>query len=296
MARTLAHPSHPRPLDFAATPARNRTTELTTTAPTLARSIARLHELLVEANRARAAALLVSLRTTVASVQSIRGAQEKRATDRIGELLRCHDEAVRARQELHASTSPMLNCWAILGLEQSEVQHSRVLAWLLDRRGSHAQGSLFLQHICTEILSGNTLPDSCFRENYRVRTEVAHERSRIDIEVLSKTFVIHFEVKVTAREGEAQTDRERHDLQQKATSLSIPAERVFGVYLTRDGSPCGDRSVFAPVGWKRIVRAVTRAADHIRSSCRDNVYLPWVLDKYVETIDVRVLRGRFQED
>jgi hypothetical protein len=152
-----------------------------------------------------------------------------------------------ARQQQHAATSPYLNCWSVLGLEDSEISHSLVLAWLLDRRGSHAQGSLFLREILRSVLPSSSQVSNLAGERYRVATEVSHARSRIDIELIGQTFIIHIEVKVNAAEGEDQTCREREDLRAKAIARRIPAQRVLALYVTVDGQKCSDTELFKPI-------------------------------------------------
>ena len=102
----------------------------------------------MQALGSRSAQRLERLGATLRETSSLIDAVKQRGVDRVADnmasVLSLLDDAVDRRQRKHAGTSPELNCWSVLGLEQSEVQHSLVLAWLLDRRATHAQGGFFL--------------------------------------------------------------------------------------------------------------------------------------------------------
>jgi len=202
----------------------------------------------------------------------------------IAELKERLDRAAELRRLRHAATSPELNCWDVLGLDHDEIQHSRVLAWLLDRHGSHSQGSLFLRELLVSIQGAVPLSSECATEKYRVSTEVRNARSRIDIEIIGHTFLLHVEVKIDASEGEDQTIREREDLKEMARRSAISSERAWGLYLTRLGRTCADTERFRSIRWSDVARAVGNALQKIREMHPGNVYLQWVLDGYTAKI------------
>jgi hypothetical protein len=172
----------------------------------------------------------------------------------------------------------------VLGLRYSELDHSRVLAWLLDRRQSHAQGAMFFRELLRHAQSIIPVPLECANESYRVATEVGHARSRIDIEVIGSTFLLHIENKVAADEGEDQTCRERDDLKAKATSRGIRHERAWGLYLSATGSACADQEKFRPISWMTVVTAVDAAAREVEATRPANVHLAWVLRGYADVV------------
>ena len=149
-----------------------------------------------------------SLSQLTSAITAARLAKLASVKDKIVGMLAHLDEAVAIRQRKHAATSPELNCWAVLSLQHSEVHHSLVLAWLLDPRASHAQGGLFFAELLRAVYPKVPLPPDCANEPYRVTTEVQHTRSRIDIEVIGQSFVLHVEAKMNTEEGEDQTCRE----------------------------------------------------------------------------------------
>jgi hypothetical protein len=245
----------------------------------------------IDARRShRASRVASSVAALSIALQQVRRARVHSVAETIDKTLQLLDDAVASRQRTHASTSPALNCWEILGLEQSEIQHSLVLAWLLDPRASHAQGSLFLRELLLAI-PGFPLTAACGDEPYRVATEVRHTRSRIDIEVLGKTFLLHVEAKVNADEGDDQTCRERDDLKTKAKSRGIRSERAWGLYLTVRGSACGDAEKFRPVSWLTVLSAVEHARAAVQSQHPGNLHLPWILDRYSDVVRRHVLKS-----
>lgn len=165
------------------------------------------------------------------------------------------------------------NLFEVLGIESNELSHSKLLAWLLDRRiehGTHAQGSLgfqlFLEELQPELDPDSTLHvrDYAAERRYWVRREVSSSESRVDIEIAaSGRFIIHIENKIHASEGEDQTEREWRDLNKRAEQLRIPQERRHAIFLTLDGKEPADDH-FHPVGWDRIASILTRFAGQVR--------------------------------
>jgi hypothetical protein len=237
----------------------------------------------------RFAQRISDLTTQIAAVrQRALKRKEHLANTIVGEL----EVASSERQRREASESPNLNCWDVLGLQYSELDHSRVLAWLLDRRQSHGQGATFFRELLRATQEVISLPIACADEPYRVRTEVSHARSRIDIEVMGPTFLLHIENKVNAEEGDDQTCRERDDLKAKAVSRQIGAERVWGLYLTPDGRPCLDQEKFRAISWTTVVAALESATDAIVVAHRNNTYLPWVLRGYANVVRRCIVHNR----
>ena len=136
------------------------------------------------------------------------------------------------------------------------------------------------------------IPLDCAEERYRVSTEVQHQRSRIDIEVMGQSFLLHIETKVNATEGEDQTCREREDLKIKAASRGIPPQRTWGLYLTVDGRACSDTEKFRPISWRTVGRVIADAAEAVKSRHPQNTHLPWVLSSYSDTVKRHVIRER----
>jgi len=57
-------------------------------------------------------------------------------------------------EELSARLS-IFNIFGVLRVEDVEIRHSNVVAWLLDPQGSHGLGQVFLRRILSTILLDN---------------------------------------------------------------------------------------------------------------------------------------------
>jgi hypothetical protein len=243
-------------------------------------------------SRGKADRLFASLSELSERMHALRAEKRRSTREKLTLLHRSFESAVEARQRRDADTSPALNSWEVLGLVDSEISHSAVLAWLLDRTGSHAQGSLFLREWIHRTVPEATHFLEAVKTPYRVRTEVRHSRSRIDIEVMGDTFVMHIECKINAEEGVDQTCREREDLKAKARSRGLTEEQVLAFYLTTDGAPCSDKEVFRPLAWTEVVEIVDRSAQQIRQHRPTNTHLPWLLKTYGDVLRKYVVRSQ----
>lgn len=241
-------------------------------------------------NSQRLLRLQSQIGSTTAAFNETRDRRRGRLNTQVLATLAAHESAASERQLREAALSPALNCWDILNLTDSEADHSLVLAWLLNRRGSHAQSGAFFRQLLMDNQELIPLPPACADEPYRLATEVRHAHSRIDIEVIGASFIVHIECKVNAAEGREQTCRERQDLKAKANRLGIPPDRTCGLFLTIAGDQCTDKEIFRPITWMDIARAVTRAAAALSVTHPLNQHLPWVLDSYAEVVRRHVLR------
>jgi PD-(D/E)XK nuclease superfamily len=157
----------------------------------------------------------------------------------------------------------------VMDVEEDEVTHSKLLAWLLDRRiekGSHAQGNLGFRYFIEELgpeLGAKPSPQimSYPDQPYWVRCEVRGKKSRVDIEIAaSGRFIIHIENKIKSQEDKRQTHREWWDLEKRRQELGVPASNVHAVFLTLDGHSPKNKH-FVAIGWHRLVRVFERFAE-----------------------------------
>lgn len=188
-------------------------------------------------------------------------------------LLDGFQEARAAWEAKQVVVADDFNLFEVMGIADDEVTHSKILAWLLDRRleyGSHAQGNLgfrlFLQELGADLGADSSpqvtrYPD----EPYWVRCEVCGDESRVDIEIAARgKFIIHIENKIGASEGEDQTHREWRDLKRRANELAIPLSNIHAIFLTLDACSPANRH-FLAVGWHRIVNVLERFADQAQA-------------------------------
>lgn len=134
-----------------------------------------------------------------------------------------------------------INLFRVLGISQTEIRHSNLLAWLLDPRGNHQLGNAVLREFLRDIIVNGQV-NECFelllsnQNDFIVRREWKH----IDILLISyatKT-VIAIENKVNARESKTQLNRYRNILEEEFKG----EERWTHVYLflTPDGDEPSD--------------------------------------------------------
>jgi len=163
-----------------------------------------------------------------------------------------HDEG----RKLQETTADDFNLLETLQISGDEVRHSMLLAWLLGREDTHAQGNLGFRLFLKEF----GLPDEYASTQYFVRREKSGAESRIDVEVEARgKFIIHIENKIhsvegniASREDNQQTKNELKDLQHRALELgNIKPENIHAFYLTLDGHAPAS-SGFDPILWRQI--------------------------------------------
>jgi hypothetical protein len=126
-----------------------------------------------------------------------------------------------------------LNPWVLAGLKRSEVRNAAVLASLWRSELSGMAASRFLNAFLRQVerRSGIPLPSEAqLKSGYRVRTEhcLAGERSeRIDLTVEGRDFIIGFEIKIDAAEGEAQLQRYADALAERSNVRRSSAFLIF---------------------------------------------------------------------
>lgn len=219
---------------------------------------------------------------------SVRAARNRRHFENI---LLGYGQALAEWEKGQAERAERFDALECLGVARSEIHHSRVLAWLLDpnmrRHGTHAQGNLGFRL----LLAALRLPDTLAEKPYRVRREVAGDESRIDVEVSSRgEFIIHIEVKIGAAEGTDQTTREWNDLQRAADLLGIPEsireQRVFGLFLTPDGTSPGCPK-FRAISWRAVAGILKAFASRAQPSD-----VRFFAEHYARSLERSVISGR----
>jgi hypothetical protein len=174
-------------------------------------------------------------------------------------------EARSAWEKNQVTLADDFNLLQVMEVADDEATHSKILAWLLDRRlehGTHAQGNLgfrlFLQELGPKLGLKSTLPYP--NETYWVRCEVSGSESRVDIEIAARgKFIIHIENKISSFEGEDQTHREWRDLEMRAKELGVPRSNIHGIFLTLDRSEPANKN-FLAVSWQQLVTVLDRFA------------------------------------
>ncbi|MFI1563842.1 PD-(D/E)XK nuclease family protein [Streptomyces sp. NPDC020490] len=159
------------------------------------------------------------------------------------------DEEIGSLRAAGFWNPPAATAMEVLGLDEREVPHSRVLRWLLDPTGSHGLGlrmlGALLRRSGREDLAASLLP-----ERIRVQRElvlegsVEHADRRADIVVWVAGTPVVIEMKVRAKESTDQT----RDL---AGHFHALHDSPLFIYLTLDGSDA-DHHAFRPVRLKEV--------------------------------------------
>jgi hypothetical protein len=141
--------------------------------------------------------------------------------------------------ELSQRQAPAFNIFKLLRAERNEVQtHSVLLAELLDPKGSHGQGDLFLRNFldfCQNKFTDFPNPERGINDHWSVHTEWVSQFGRIDLAIINPDLglLVVIENKIDALEQPAQLERYWQWLETRRAIY--PYQAV--VYLTVKGSP-----------------------------------------------------------
>lgn len=147
-------------------------------------------------------------------------------------LLKKAREILVAEQEEDRISGRRFNLFKALGVERSELPHSRFLACLLDPQGFHDQKDLFLRAFLKNVIREQVeWPDLT---KSAVRTEVPIWSGQLDVLIiLPGGQMVALENKVEACEGESQLERYRKWLHGQPQSESGRPHHL--VFLTPEG-------------------------------------------------------------
>jgi hypothetical protein len=208
-------------------------------------------------------------------------------TERLPDFARLIDvlrPALDAQARLHRAGG-RINVWAASDLGRDEMRNSKVLAWLLDRWGSHGQGAELLGALLDRVDMGcEGFPGSKTTDQpYWTSVEscpLGEQDSRIDIEIDGPGLLLFVEVKIDAPETAGQLDRYFALAEAKARG------RPWGViYLTRHGrlpagcAPGAARGRLASLSWRGLADVVCRYAETL-----PDCFARTVLRQYAERI------------
>ena len=128
-------------------------------------------------------------------------------------------ETLREMEQAHLA----FNLFEGLGIQEAEVRHSRILAWLLDPNASHRRGSIHLAKFLSLTTGAETLNEGSGD------WQVTCEDHRIDILVKNakRRFLCAVETKIHAAEGVGQLSRYRELLAER-----YPDYERHLIYLT----------------------------------------------------------------
>jgi hypothetical protein len=152
----------------------------------------------------------------------------------IDQLLSDVEAVARRHDELCAATGELFNIFSVLGLETAEVRtHSRLIAELLDPKGSHGLAGAFLrlfldQFGIKDFDIGNATVEVEFYIGPKCETANGPEGGRIDILISAGDRLLIIENKIYASDQKDQLLRYYNYARKRGTMTWL-------FYLTRDG-------------------------------------------------------------
>ena len=154
-------------------------------------------------------------------------------------------DKIKHDRQCLAEFNPNLNIWEAVNLARSELKHCSFLRWLLDPRGSHYQGDLFLKMFIERFFPREIPKDEL--SSCKVKSEdFYHDAGRVDISITGKSFIIVIEAKIDAGEQEDQIAR----YEQLKSQYSH--KDVVIVFLTKDGGKPDTGDADLCRAWKDI--------------------------------------------
>jgi len=176
-------------------------------------------------------------------------------------------------KEEYRHTAPDYNIFTILGVEENEVRtHSAFLANLLNPRGSHGQGELFLRLFLKRInleLSYDSFQKLGSEYQWHIETEKSTTFGRLDIVIScrKKGVLIVIENKIYAADQEEQLQRYINWMETVKTKYS--PEKMKLIYLTPDGrkSYTAKSEDYIRMSYKKdIISLLQRSQEKVKAS------------------------------
>ena len=187
------------------------------------------------------------------------------------------------------------NLFDVLGIARREVRHSRILAWLLNPRGTHGIGDAFLRWFLLEVATiaetqgvGNVTTREVI--GWRLEQVSARaERRNIDVLVLGQgdRFACAIENKINIGEHSNQLERYR-----KVVERQHPDWKHVYVFLTPDGrepAKDADKAAYVPLKHEAVARIIERllASEDVQA----NPDVASLLRQYTFTLRERVMES-----
>jgi hypothetical protein len=140
-------------------------------------------------------------------------------------------EIIKKFEEFYTQTGFKYNIFKIAQINEKEVIICRIIADLLDPKGNHKRGDVFLQYFLEIVNEKNKYSFSVNTKNSRVYTEYSTDiNRRIDIVIEDGKTFIPIEVKIYAKEQESQVSHYAEFSRIKNGNINVPV-----LYLTIEG-------------------------------------------------------------
>ena len=146
-----------------------------------------------------------------------------------------------------------VNIFSVLGLTNTEIRHSNMLAWLFDSKANHGLGNNFIKNFLEpKLKKEDKNKDKLSLYDFRVYRELEH----IDLLLVSETekFVIVIENKIWTKNHDNQLTTYNEFINETYKDKGFS---IYQFYLTPDGdtpiNEKGDISEWNPLSYKNII-------------------------------------------
>ncbi len=150
------------------------------------------------------------------------------------------------------------NIFRVLGVEQMEIRHSNMLAWLLTPGESHGLGDNFLKSYLMSVSNHaeNRLPDAITINTSVFRTVIIQREWRnidllIEIQTDDESWVFCIENKIHSKEHDGQLAKYR-----KIVEEVYPKHRRYYLFLTKYGDSPSDES-YIPTSYDLVYKSLS---------------------------------------
>jgi hypothetical protein len=156
------------------------------------------------------------------------------------------------------------NIFRVLGIQDAEIRHSNMLAWLFTPGESHGLEDRFLKQylMLVSLYSENnsTSLDPVEIDTAKIEScEVLRERFNIDLLIDIKTdhenWLFIIENKVNSKQGKGQLKSYRKALVEKPRAKKYENHRHFFIFLTKDGEEPNDNA-FSMSTYEHVYKAL----------------------------------------
>lgn len=207
--------------------------------------------------------------------------------DKVNSLLKQTEKIIEKYDAIDKATGGKFNIFTILERDRSETRHSRFLAELLNPKGSHGQGGLYLElfykmfggEFAGRWIGENTFFDiEEFSKKAWVHTEQSHsvdnQQGYIDIVIETDRYAIVIENKIDA--GDQDTQLQRYAQSKKNKSVLI-------IYLSPDLREPSNNSKGVLVNDNIVLLSyATHIIQWLTSCIRESATLPSVRETLVQ--------------
>jgi len=172
------------------------------------------------------------------------------------------------------------------GLEDNELVHSNVLAWLLDPLESHGLGSQFAEKFLFKVALKTSSFDIAHLDfkNLQVEKEISSEKSRLDIRIFESCgkFQCIIENKIWSSEGNDQTMRLYRDFHDETYK-----EELF-VFLTLDKESKPKDPHFISLNYEEVSPILTELLNTADGDTR------FLIKHYSNTLERLIMSEKFE--